>query len=509
MYFATVLLGLRAPIPTAYEAALFSTEMLWPEQAEEFYGPLNDTQRAKFLENRWGADGLSMFKRMHNPTTYGTNFNATLLRTISIGLHKPWHYQPNTILTGSQIMMECKFLKYIFTPSMSKYDGATWRFPNPPPQNQNYALHESVTKVTTPTLDEKAILSLVVESIEQPLHNTSIPHILWFTYSHNILRNKEPSHFYDNILKTIQKYRSSFQGLFQKKLAESADVKVIFIDNEQCHKIVQLAYPPLASYFLQEKEGNFKSDICRVAALYLYGGKFLARQLFYLYHSPETSKSCPETLSKSFFLSTFHCLIIFYAGYYFDVDMEVINPYVVEDLSKTTFVSVRDTEQTLFQSFVASTARNPVLKKAFDVMLDYYEGRHKKCTRQNSCLMGTHTLMDAYRAVIASSAIQTVLLYQDKLRPSLYPDVPRRSRPGCNFVVHDPIQSIVHFYSRIEGSSGCPFSTNSSENGNSCGGGVVGNGICPDPTFCCSRYGWCGKTPQYCKHPAVKKNNHR
>jgi hypothetical protein len=202
-------------------------------------------------------------------------------------------------------------------------------------------------------------------------------------------------------------------------------------------------------------------------------------------------------------------LIIFYAGYYFDVDMEVINPYIVEDLSKTAFVSVRDTDQTLFQSFVASTARNPVLKKAFDVMLDYYEGRHKKCTRQNSCLMGTHTLMDAYRAVIASSAIQTVLLYQDKLRPSLYPDVPRRSRPGCNFVVHDPIQSIVHFYSRIEGSSGCPFSTNSSENGNSCGGGVVGNGICPDPTFCCSRYGWCGKTPQYCKHPAVKKNNHR
>jgi hypothetical protein len=189
--------------------------------------------------------------------------------------------------------------------------------------------------------------------------------------------------------------------------------------------------------------------------------------------------------------------------------MEVINPYIVEDLSKTAFVSVRDTDQTLFQSFVASTARNPVLKKAFDVMLDYYEGRHKKCTRQNSCLMGTHTLMDAYRAVIASSAIQTVLLYQDKLRPSLYPDVPRRSRPGCNFVVHDPIQSIVHFYSRIEGSSGCPFSTNSSENGNSCGGGVVGNGICPDPTFCCSRYGWCGKTPQYCKHPAVKKNNHR
>jgi mannosyltransferase OCH1-like enzyme len=114
----------------------------------------------------------------------------------------------------------------------------------------------------------------VVESIEQPLHNTSIPHIMWFTYSHNILHNKKPSHFYENVLKTIKKYRSSIQDLFQKKLAKSADLQVMFIDNEQCYKIVQRAYPPLTSYFLQEKEGNFKSDICRVAALYLYGGKF-------------------------------------------------------------------------------------------------------------------------------------------------------------------------------------------------------------------------------------------
>jgi hypothetical protein len=185
--------------------------------------------------------------------------------------------------------------------------------------------------------------------------------------------------------------------------------------------------------------------------------------------------------------------------------METLTPFIVEDMSKISFVSVRDTDKALFQSFIASTARNPVLKKAFEVMLAYYEGRHEKCTPHNSCLMGTHTLMDAYRSVIATSTIETLLLYQDQLRPSLYPDVPRRSRPGCNFVVHDPIQSKVHFYSRIEGSSGCPFSNTGSQRGSSCGGGVVGNGICPDQTFCCSRYGWCGKTPAYCKNPAAKK----
>lgn len=275
LYFATVLLGLKAPLPSAYEAALFSTEMLWPEQAEEFYGPYSDAQRTKFIENRWGDEGLPMFERMHNPNSYGSNFNASLLRTVSIGLHKPWHYQPNTILTGSQIMMECKFLKYIFNPSMSKYDGATWHFPFPPAQKTNHLLPKAAQKAEIPSSqEEKHILSLVTESIQEPLQNSTIPHILWFTYSHNIIRDKEPSHFYQNILNTIKKYSVAFQDLFKNKLTKSAEVKVLFLDNQQCYKIIQLAFPPLASYFLEEKQGAFKSDICRVAALYMYGGKF-------------------------------------------------------------------------------------------------------------------------------------------------------------------------------------------------------------------------------------------
>jgi len=33
---------------------------------------------------------------------------------------------------------------------------------------------------------------------------------------------------------------------------------------------------------------------------------------------------------------------------------------------------------------------------------------------------------------------------------------------------------------------------------NPCGGGDVGDGICADPTLCCSEWGWCGTTPDHC-----------
>ena len=38
-----------------------------------------------------------------------------------------------------------------------------------------------------------------------------------------------------------------------------------------------------------------------------------------------------------------------------------------------------------------------------------------------------------------------------------------------------------------------------------CGGGIVGNGVCPDGT-CCSIYGWCGATSEYCSGSNNKNN---
>jgi len=34
--------------------------------------------------------------------------------------------------------------------------------------------------------------------------------------------------------------------------------------------------------------------------------------------------------------------------------------------------------------------------------------------------------------------------------------------------------------------------------GGTCGNGQVGNGVCPNPQDCCSRFGWCGTTADHC-----------
>ncbi len=35
-----------------------------------------------------------------------------------------------------------------------------------------------------------------------------------------------------------------------------------------------------------------------------------------------------------------------------------------------------------------------------------------------------------------------------------------------------------------------------------CGGGITGNGICVDASLCCSEWGWCGSTSDYCGNKA-------
>lgn len=43
----------------------------------------------------------------------------------------------------------------------------------------------------------------------------------------------------------------------------------------------------------------------------------------------------------------------------------------------------------------------------------------------------------------------------------------------------------------------------STDTGGTCGGGQVGNGICPISTECCSLYGYCGTTSEHCDETAL------
>lgn len=109
-YFGTVLQGLRAPLPTAFEAALFSTEMLWPEEVLDLYGELGEEERELLVAKRWGKSKLPRYLEMQ-----GGEF------TVPLGMHKPWWYKNTDVLLGKHVTENCPFLQFIFQPDDSKW----------------------------------------------------------------------------------------------------------------------------------------------------------------------------------------------------------------------------------------------------------------------------------------------------------------------------------------------------------------------------------------------------
>jgi hypothetical protein len=120
VFFSTVLNALNATMPTAFEAALFAVESIFPEHTFDYYYTLNADEIIETIQRLWGKDtGMSVYNRMHrsNSSKY----------TVPLGFHQLWNYGhaekcegvgPTgcTYLVKEQpnINEECKFLKYIY-----------------------------------------------------------------------------------------------------------------------------------------------------------------------------------------------------------------------------------------------------------------------------------------------------------------------------------------------------------------------------------------------------------
>jgi mannosyltransferase OCH1-like enzyme len=148
--------------------------------------------------------------------------------------------------------------------------------------------HEIVTlsdiggKILTPWIQSDPPLHTfdnpVPLEMREPLSpDFKIPRRLLFTHKSNILETKDPPLFYENVQKTVKIYREAWG---------EPDAPIWFLDDADCRSAVYAAKPNLVTYFDREPHGSWKADICRVAALYLTG------------------------------------------GYYFDVDMEAVNPWI-------------------------------------------------------------------------------------------------------------------------------------------------------------------------------------
>lgn len=258
-------------------------------------------------------------------------------------------------------------------------------------------------------------------SEEQKLASPAgIPRRLSFNYKNNILEDKKPSGLYKNLANTVSVYEEAWNDKENWNENETdSRVTVDFLTDKECREAVTQAEPRLLQYFNNETEGAFRSDICRIADLYLKG------------------------------------------GFYMDNDMRSMEAVMLPD--HITFSTVlENNEQNFFQSFLASTPKNPVLKKALQVMLGHYEGTHK-IRREGRVYsgMGTATLKDAYDLAVKedpSIGEKTRFLREINLRenPSLYMDVERQGiRPMCDIAVHYAETLKVYFYSRAIGTPKC------------------------------------------------------
>jgi len=149
-----------------------------------------------------------------------------------------------------------------------------------------------------------------------------IPNRLVFNFKRNLLldTNDMPEHR-RNVERTVKMHPGA---------------EVVFSSDEDCRSsIARVHSEHLASFFDKERYGPYKSDICRLSTLYEGG------------------------------------------GYYFDNDFEVsqdVRPLLPSNISLSTVLEL-DSTRNIFQAFLASAPRHPVLKAALDGTFERYIGK--------------------------------------------------------------------------------------------------------------------------------------
>jgi mannosyltransferase OCH1-like enzyme len=146
-----------------------------------------------------------------------------------------------------------------------------------------------------------------------------IPKRLIFTFKTNMLKTKHPIDLYNNVQNTIHVYSKAWNIPVE-------EMDIMFIDDPLCLTLIPQVEPRLLEFFQLEPKGSFKADICRVAALYLYG------------------------------------------GYYFDVDIQVLK--VLQPNPDTDFITSNCGNHQFFQAVMALAPHHLLARATLDSMLD-------------------------------------------------------------------------------------------------------------------------------------------
>ncbi len=273
-----------------------------------------------------------------------------------------------------------------------------------------------------------------------------------------------PSPLQENLHNTIEKYldfwddtpitsTKPFKSHYDKIKAMVESPYVWYLNNTECENAINAVAADLLPLYRNEKHGQNKANICRIAAVYLRG------------------------------------------GYYFDTDMQVVKPVHIDPT--ITFVSPWEAPfgkvKGLFNSFIAVAPRHPMIKVNIELMRDFYVKRTRKFH-----LLGTGSLYQAFLSFYSLSAEQAtnirdgklvfspndesmsmvnegatplfkptglskkwpaeMVLAEFEMTPFDYPNFPRHDNTEkhlCDYVVHNFQKKEIYFYSRFTDIESC------------------------------------------------------
>jgi len=229
-----------------------------------------------------------------------------------------------------------------------------------------------------------------------------------------------------NAINTIQIYQDAWgekqMGGFSNRSnggISTMPAGLWYLNNADCENLIKRVENRLVKYFLNETEGMYKADICRVAALYEKG------------------------------------------GYYFDTDMEVIQPLNLAPHITFSTVRAMYNEHEFFQSFLAVAPKHPIMKLNMELLLKHYQIIDENSTMLFKGLLGPESLYQSYIEFNKTEDFQNWpidLDLKEVLGPAVYPRLRQRGKSyNCNIVVHNATQKVPYFYSRIIGAGkNCP-----------------------------------------------------
>lgn len=296
------------------------------------------------------------------------------------------------------------------------------------------AFHGNDKDLSTESPSKKDEILLVPIPVPIPV---SIPRRLIFTYRSDLLKSKFPAHLHENVRNTIQAYANAWN-------TTPADVDVHFLTDVKCAEYIEKVEPRLLKPFSTERNGPYKGDICRIAALYELG------------------------------------------GYYFDVDIQVVK--ALDPDPNVTFITSHMGNKQFFQAILALSPNHPVAKSTLNSMVhDWYlnptvmakfnltsfeirtfQSAAYTKERENylveqygydpdneiGLLLGPATLWLGYNQHINRTGAW-LLSEVNNEKEQLYPEWIREATSwGCNYMVHD--NGTPYFYSRCKGTWLCP-----------------------------------------------------